>query len=71
MVHVDLATLMPLYDYRQRDNLLNYGQTERERESDSDCLREWKWVEVVVEEEIYMVEMGGPWKLGPPTLKIR
>lgn len=42
MVHVDLATLMPLYDYRQRDNLLNYGQTERERESDSDCLREWK-----------------------------
>jgi len=25
----------------------------------------------VVEEEIYMVEMGGPWKLGPPTLKIR
>jgi hypothetical protein len=46
VVHVDLATLMSLYDYRQRDNLLNYGQTERERErereSDSDCLREWK-----------------------------
>lgn len=41
VVHVDLATLMPLYDYRQRDNLLNYGQRERER--DSDCLREWKW----------------------------
>jgi len=32
VVHVDLATLMSLYDYRQRDNLLNYGQTERERE---------------------------------------